>query len=262
MKTPSRTSIKLLLALGAIALVVALVRNRNGLTTPRSESSSADAPGLAHTAEVTSPAAKGAQQGLGSNDVREVRGAGYNWGAALKTVYAGAKIAPNGKTQLDVTALEKSFKGFASPVDLSNASEAPKMRAEYLASTLTAALDLDASHQPALAAILEAYYRTDSNQWPLEFFENPGTQSRSELCQQARVKLATALPADVQEQFQEIFGSPNFLFETMSVAAEVIELEKNGRVVVTSGDAVFGIFGNGSVFMNGNSSSSEAKQPR
>jgi hypothetical protein len=66
----------------------------------------------------------------------------------------------------------------------------------------------------------------------------------------------------VREQLQEVFGSSNFLFETMSVSAEIIELEKDGRIVVTNGDAVFGIFGNGAVFMNGNSTSFENKAPR
>lgn len=262
MKARSFTWIALLLASVTILLVALFLRDHD---TPASEElaiPAGRAPKTGDSGDSRFSEPKNTPRDDTTNNVIEVRGAGYNWGTAVKAVYAGAKITPDGKTRLDVTALEKSFKGYASPVDLSNSSEPSRMRAEYMASTLTAALDLNTSHQPALAAVLEGYYGVDSRERPSHSPENPESRSRSELCKRARAELATSLPVEVREQLEEVFGSPNFLFETMSVAAEVIELEKDGKVVVTSGDAVFGILGNGAVFMNGNSTSFENKTPQ
>jgi hypothetical protein len=52
-----------------------------------------------------------------SDDPAKVRGAGYIWGTALKNVFAGAALDSDGKTRLNVSALEKSFKGNVAPID-------------------------------------------------------------------------------------------------------------------------------------------------
>lgn len=252
MKARFPTWIALLLALVAILLVFVFLRDHEAPATQKPAISSSNADEKIDSSKPGVTGTKSIQQAGRTSDVAE----------AVKAVYAGAKITPDGKTRLDVTALEKSFKGYVPPVDLSSSSEVPRMRAEYMASTLTAALDMDTSYQPKLAAILEAYYGADTRQRPSASPEERESQSRSGLCKQARAELATSLPVEVREQLQEVFGSPNFLFETMSVSAEIIELEKDGNTVVTNGDAVFGIFGNGAVFMNGNSTSLENKPPR
>jgi hypothetical protein len=190
-----------------------------------------------------------------NTDVRDIRGAGYIWGAALKAVHAGSRIAPDGTTLLDVTAMEKSFKGHVSPVDLDNSSASSQFRAEYLAATITAALDLDATYQPALMAILGRLYDNDSDPRISQLSEKQRERERTDLCRLARTELTSALPSTVQDQFQNIFGSPNFLFETMSVAAQNIEFERDEFFSAFNGNAVFRISKDGSLSVTSESSS-------
>lgn len=97
-------------------------------------------------------------------DAHSVRGAGFIWGAALKNLYAGAKINADGSTRLNVTALNKSFKGYHAPIDLGDRSVSAHLRAEYMAAAVLGALDLDAGSQPALVPLLESYYDQDAVQ--------------------------------------------------------------------------------------------------
>lgn len=193
-----------------------------------------------------------------SDRIAVVKGAGHNWGAALKTVYASAKIAPDGKLRLNVTALEGSFKGYPCPVDLNNSSEPAGLRAEYLASSVTSALDLNATHQPELAALIKDYYATDSQQSRVTD-EAERTRGRSELCKQARVAITSILPGDVREQFTEMFRSENFLFQSRSVSADTIEMERKEFDTVASDGAVFTIANNGALEITAGSFITEHK---
>ena len=89
------------------------------------------------------------------------RGSGYVWGKALNEVYAANTVNSEGVRHLDLTKLAKSFRKFERPVNLEDASALTQARAEYLASVITAALDLKTSYQAQLADILQDYYTSD-----------------------------------------------------------------------------------------------------
>jgi hypothetical protein len=172
------------------------------------------------------------------------RGAGYIWGTALKNVYASASLSPDGTTRLDVSDMVKSFKGYVAPVDLANASASSNLRAEYLSATITAALDLDVSNQPNFVAILQSYYASDARAQDRD--ETARENRRSELSNDARRRIVPALPQEALDQFRDIFRSPTFLFQTMSVAAENIEYGFDGSRISAKGSAVFAIKSDGS----------------
>ena len=185
------------------------------------------------------------------------RGAGSIWGTALKNLYAGAKLNADGSTRLNVTALEKSFKGYRFPVDLDDHSAPSRLRAEYLAAAVLAALDLDAASQPDLIPVLESFYDQDVANSNLSAEQQ--AQLRATLCEKAREQLGDSLPGNLRGQLDEIFGSPKFLFETRSIAAQTIELELSGAKSVTDGNAVLGIGRDGSVTITGQSNTVEHK---
>jgi hypothetical protein len=153
----------------------------------------------------------------------------------------------------------KSFKGYVAPVDLANASASSNLRAEYLSASITAALDLDVSRQPHLAAILESYYASDAGARDPD--DAAQERRRAELSDDARRRIAPALPQETLEQFQDIFRSPTFLFQTMSVAAENIEYGFDGSRISASGNAVFTIKSDGSYSINAESTSASGIKP-
>jgi hypothetical protein len=191
-------------------------------------------------------------------DPLQVRGSGYMWGTALKNVFAGASLAADGTTNLNLSELEKSFKGHAAPIDLASATASPVLRAEYLSATITTALDIGASHQPILAAILEKFYAADAA------VSDPGDDARNDrrakLAGQARDTIVDAIPAEAREQFREIFRSPMFLFETRSVAAENIQYDRGEITMSATGNAVYTIGNDGSVSFTADSTTTVQAQ--
>ncbi|MDQ3624637.1 MAG: hypothetical protein M3463_19490 [Verrucomicrobiota bacterium] len=171
-------------------------------------------------------------------DAASVRGAGYIWGSSLKETFAAATRNPDGTKHLDLTDLVKSFKGVARPVDLASAFASPQLRAEYLAAAMTSALDLPTVEQPLIANLLRDFYAAD---YALrDSAEAVRSEQRSKLCRQARSRLAALLPAETLRGFSELFGSPNLLFETMSVTADSMAL----RSTSSSGSSTSAASGN------------------
>jgi len=247
MKTRSRFNSPLLIVVVVILIGVMLLWMRKdnptgtlGVSTSRPFNGE-DSPGLS-----SSTLKSGIEAGaVRSDDPAKVRGAGYIWGTALKNVFAGAALDSDGKTRLNVSALEKSFKGNVAPIDLASATAAPQLRAEYLSASITAALDLDAVHQPKLVAILEGIYADDSAASDSE--EDARARQRAELTEQARIKILSSLPPEVLDQFSEIFRSPRFLFETRSFVVDSIDYNGGGGALSTKGNTVFSIGNDGKV---------------
>jgi hypothetical protein len=83
---------------------------------------------------------------------------------------------------------------------------------------------------------------------------------RSELSDDARRRIALALPQGAEDQFRDIFRSPGFLFQTMSVAAENIEYGFDGSRMMARGNAVFAINSDGSRSIKADSTSVDRAQ--
>src|SRR5437867_74719 len=96
-----------------------------------------------------------------TQDLSVIRGAGYVWGHALRALYATAFVAPDGTKELNITNLVRSYKGVPTPINLSDPSVPPTPRAEYLAATITAALDMPSNPQGPIARTLERFYSLD-----------------------------------------------------------------------------------------------------
>jgi hypothetical protein len=190
-------------------------------------------------------------------DLRELRGAGYIWGNALKGIYANGTITAEGKRHLNVTEISRSRKHFHRPVDLEDASVTPEKRAEYLAAVITAALNLHGREQPGFARILEHYYTRDLS---LRQLEHGGQNAdRAELSAEARKELLALVPPYAGASFQEVFPS-DFLFRSMSVAAEQITIEQDyGNIVVGSG-ALLSFAPDGAISIQAGSVSHKPKQ--
>ncbi len=191
---------------------------------------------------------------------RSARGSGYIWGRALNAVYAVSTLSPDGKRNLNLTELKKSFEGFDRPVNLEEASALPQARAEYFASVMTAALSLGAGHQAELAGVLQGYYSSDWQRRELAQAEQ--TNERSRLSGAAREELATLLPREAQGQFQEMFASPDFLFRSMSVSADEITLDIGQGTALATGNAVLTVDPNGAVRIESSGSSFQQKKNR
>jgi hypothetical protein len=190
-----------------------------------------------------------------SNQMRQARGAGYLWGKALNTVYAATTLSAEGKRRLDVTELERSFKGFVRPVNLEDTSASPQARAEYLAAVITTALDLSASWQPDLTRVLEDYYAADSSSGAQD-------SQRAQLSRQARDVLVALLPPESAEQFRIIFNTPDFLFRSMFIVADEITLANADGSMLATGEARFTIKNNGALGFTANGMKTRVSEGR
>ena len=173
------------------------------------------------------------------------RGSGYVWGKALNEVYAANTVNSEGVRHLDLTKLAKSFRKFERPVNLEDASALTQARAEYLASVITAALDLKTSYQAQLADILQDYYTSDWRN--REIGQNEKANERGRLSDAARNELVAFLPSEAREKFLEIFASRVFLFRSMSLSANEITLEVGGGTVNTTGSVAFTVDPGGAI---------------
>jgi hypothetical protein len=186
-----------------------------------------------------------------NNEMRAARGSGYLWGKALNGVYAPATSGADRPQRLDLTQLERSFKGFVRPVNLEDHTASRQARAEYLSAVITSALDLNTAEQPILAELLQEYYAADSRAG------TPQDNERTKLSSEAREALLARLPRDAGELFQTVFNTPDFLFRSMFVTADELTLAKGGGTVLATGGATFTIGRDGALLFDANSVSVE-----
>lgn len=247
MKSRSRISL-IIVALALLILVLAVFIQQQSIEIPPSREiqASRNTPDSSTSSEPRS--ALGGAQVVGISDskegsvrndqLREARGSGYLWGNALNGVYTAKTLNADGQWSLDVTELYKSFKGFVRPVHLEDATATPQARAEYLAAVIAGALGLNATEQPALAGLLQEYYKADPGE---------GTQQeeqRARISGQAREALLARLLPESQGLFKVAFSSPDFLFRSMFIAADEIRYTPGGSgssVAIASGNARFTI---------------------
>ncbi|MHA3774440.1 hypothetical protein ACXR0O_23180 [Verrucomicrobiota bacterium sgz303538] len=242
MKFRSRTSL-IIIALALLILVLAVFIQQQSFEIPTreiqasrntSDSSISSEPRSAlGDAQVVGPRESN-EESVSSDKEREARGSGYVWGNALNGVYTARTLNGDGQWRLDITELYNSFKGVVRPVHLEDATASPQTRAEYLAAVITGALGLNTAEQPALAGLLQDYYKAD----PGEGTQKEGQRTR--LSAQAREALLAHLPPESKELFQDVFSTPDFLFRSMFIAADEIKYATGGTsnlVAVASGKA-------------------------
>jgi hypothetical protein len=182
----------------------------------------------------------GLPEGSGSEDDRtRARGTGYVWGTALRELFAAATIAPDGTKELDVSNLKRAYRGFRRPIELADPSVSPTLRAEYLAATITAGLNMPTAEQGPIAQLLERYFAAD---YALRDLDAAAlADERSNLSREARSELDALLPINAQAEFRKLFASPTFLFVTMCVTADRILLREGVGTTTASGNATLTI---------------------
>ena len=240
-----RKKISLIIGLSLLLLILAVFLQRQKIEIPTREipadlatpeSSTSSQPPFTREDTRAVGLGESKEESVRNDQMRAARGSGYLWGNALNGVYATRILSADGQWRLDVTELYRSFKGFVRPVHLEDATASPEARAEYLAAVITGALGLNTAEQPALAGLLQAYYKADPGE---------GTQQedqRTRLSNQARETLLAQLSPESQELFQTVFNTPDFLYRSMFVATDEIRYSTGGTgssVAFASGKARF-----------------------